>query len=245
MSMHVIPAIDIQDGSVVRLRQGKFTEVTRYDDDPLKVAQGWVKQGASCLHIVDLDGARTHQMINYPIIKKLAENISVPIQVGGGIRTLRDIMLLLDAGIKRVILGTKAVEDKAFLKEAITRWPDSIAVSVDCSDGMVSLRGWTELSGLPTLPFCKDLETLGLKYLVYTDIKRDGMLTGPDLETLKEILANVNINVIASGGVSKIKDIADLMDLKAKNLYGVISGKALYEQTLDFKEAIRLCSQKG
>jgi len=245
MNMRVIPAIDIQDGSVVRLRQGKFTDVTRYDDDPIKIAQEWVKQGASCLHVVDLDGARSHQMTNFPIIKRLAENISVPIQVGGGIRTLRDITLLLDAGIERVILGTKAVEDKEFLKEALSRWPESIAVSVDCADGMVSLRGWTELSGLPTLPFCKDLEVLGLKYLVYTDIKRDGMLTGPNLETLKEILEQVNVNVIASGGVSKIKDIADLLDLNAPNLYGVISGKALYEQTLDFKEAIALCSQKG
>ncbi len=245
MKTLIIPAIDIQGGTVVRLRQGKFTDVTRYDDNPLKVAQHWVNLGAECLHIVDLDGAKSRQMINYPVIKDLAEHISVPVQVGGGIRTQRDIALLLHAGVKLVILGTKAVEDKNFLKEVLKLWPDNIAVSVDCMDGMVSVRGWTEVSSLPAVPFCKELEDLGLKYLVYTDIQRDGMLSGPNLEGLKQILDSVKINVIASGGVSKIADIKNLLALKAENLFGIISGKALYEQTLDITEAVKLCSQNG
>lgn len=243
--MIIFPAIDIKDGKVVRLTQGKFDKVTVYSDDPLSFAKQWASLGAEWLHIVDLDGAQTGEMKNLSLITQIAKAVEIPIEVGGGIRTEDDIANLIKAGVKRVILATRVVEDKNFLNKIIKRWPENIAVSVDCVNGFVTQKGWTAVTELKGTDFAKELETLGLKYLIYTDIKRDGMLQGPNLSGLGEILKSVPLSVIASGGVSNLADIKKLRDLNAKNLIGVITGKAIYEGTLDLKKAIELCSPKG
>ena len=241
--MIIFPAIDIKDGKVVRLLQGRFDDVTKYSDNPVTVAQTWADKGAQWLHIVDLDGAKDEKISNLSVISEIAHNVNIPIEMGGGIRTKEDIINLLNAGVSRVILGTKVVEDCEFLKEILSIWPEQIAVSLDCKNGMVAKKGWTSVTDLKAVDFAKELEQLGLKYLVYTDIKRDGMLTGPDIEGLKSILEAVNIPIIASGGISSIEDIKKLLELKNSGLLGAITGKALYEGTLDLESALKLCSQ--
>lgn len=243
--MIIFPAIDLQNATVVRLRQGSFSDVTVYSPNPVAMAQTWANQGAQWLHVVDLDGARTGEMKNYRIIQRIARNVTIPVQVGGGIRNLEDIEDLLASGINRVILSTKVIEDKEFLKKALSLWPDAIAVSVDCVNGFVTQKGWTAVTKIRATDFVKELEQKGLRYLIYTDIKRDGMLQGPNVEALKEILKAVKLSVIASGGVSNIGDIKRLLNVPDPNLIGVITGKAIYEGALNLAEAIDLCSQSA
>ena len=195
------------------------------------------------LHVVDLDGALEGTLKNFALVKKITQSVKIPVQTGGGVRSHENIEKLLLSGVSRVILGTRVVSDKRFLKEALSLGQDKIAVSLDCSDGKVTQRGWTEISNLLAVDFAKELEQSGLHCLIYTDIARDGMLTGPNIEGLEEILNSVKIDVIASGGISELKDIKKLLALKAKNLIGAITGKAIYENKLDFKKAIHLCSQ--
>ncbi|MCK5214689.1 MAG: 1-(5-phosphoribosyl)-5-[(5-phosphoribosylamino)methylideneamino]imidazole-4-carboxamide isomerase [Candidatus Omnitrophica bacterium] len=239
--MIIYPAIDIKNRNVVRLMQGRFDDVTQYGDNPLSAAQQWIDSGARWLHIIDLDGARTGTMHNKDIIKSIARSVSVPIQTGGGIRTKEDIQDLLDAGIKRVILGTAVIEDRNFLKEILSLWPENIAVSLDCKEGRITEKGWTVTRDIFAVDFAKELEAAGLKYLIYTDISRDGMLSGPNLESLNELLDNVNISLIASGGIKNIDDIKQLSVMREKGLIGAITGKALYEGTLNLKEALEIC----
>jgi phosphoribosylformimino-5-aminoimidazole carboxamide ribotide isomerase len=241
----IFPAIDIKEGNVVRLLQGKFDEVTEYSGAPVAMAKLWEEKGAQWLHVVDLDGAKTGEMQNLDTIVKIARSVHIPVQTGGGIRREEDIKNLLDRGIARVILGTKVIEDRTFLKDMIQRWKDKIAVSMDCSNGMVAERGWTETSDLKATDFVKELETLGLSCLIYTDISRDGMLSGPNFEALKELAGITSIPIIASGGISSIEDIRQLLDLQDQGVIGVITGRAIYEGKLDLKEALELCSQKG
>lgn len=243
--MIVFPAIDIKEGKVVRLSQGKFQEITIYSIDPVSIAKKWETIGASWLHVVDLDGAEKGEMKNLSIITEIAKLVKIPIQVGGGIRTIADIEKLLAAGVNRIILGTKVIEDKTFLKKILDQWSNRVMVSLDCSRGIVAQKGWTSLSTLKATDFAKELEALGVSYLIYTDIARDGTLKGPNVKSIQEILAAVSIPVIASGGVSAIEDIATLKNLNAPNLMGVIVGKAIYEGRLYLKDAIDLCSQKG
>ncbi|MBF0384681.1 MAG: 1-(5-phosphoribosyl)-5-[(5-phosphoribosylamino)methylideneamino]imidazole-4-carboxamide isomerase [Candidatus Omnitrophica bacterium] len=243
--MLIIPAIDIREGKVVRLRQGDFNRVTEYFSDPVIVAKKWQDKGAQLIHVVDLDGAKAGKMQNISLILAIIKSLKIPVQVGGGIREQEEIKTLLDGGAKRVILGTKAVEDKEFLKVVLSKWKDKIAVSVDCSNGFVSERGWTETSSIKGIDFVKDLEKLGVKCIIYTDISRDGMLGGPNYTALKELLKTSKINIIASGGVSDINDIKKFLKIKKKNLLGVITGRAIYEGKLDLKEALKLCSKKG
>ncbi len=241
--MIIFPAIDIKDGKVVRLSQGKFDEITEYSGDPVAMARLWEKKGAQWLHIVDLDGARTGEMQNLKIVIKIAQSVSIPIQIGGGIRKKEDINILLEAGVARTILGTKIIEDRIFLKEIIDQWKDKIAVSLDCSNGMIAQRGWTSTSNIKAIDFVKELESLGLSCLIYTDIARDGMLTGPNFEGLSELAAVTNIPIIASGGISNIEDIKKLLALQDKGIIGAITGRAIYEGKLDLREALELCSQ--
>ncbi len=245
--MIIFPAIDIKDGKVVRLIQGRFNEVTEYSDDPVQMARHWEKQGAQWLHVVDLDGAQTGQMKNFDVICEIVKKVEIPIQVGGGIRELKDIEnLIFKAKVSRLILGTRAIEDKVFFEKIVPFKATKIAVSLDCSNGMVAQRGWTTVSDKKAVDFAKELEASGLHCLIYTDISRDGMLTGPNIDELKKILdAAKGTDVIASGGVSSLDDIQKLLDLKRDNLIGVIVGKALYEKKFDLKEAIKLCSPKG
>jgi len=243
--MIILPAIDIKDGKVVRLLQGRFDEVTEYSNDPVAMAQHWESQGAEWLHVVDLNGAFEGKLKNLEIIKKIAKGIKIPIQVGGGIRRNEDILELLTSGVKRVTLGTKVVEDKKFLIGALSLGKDKIAVSLDCSKGMVAQRGWTTISNKKATDFAKELEECGLRCLIYTDIARDGMMTGPNFTGLKEILQAVKIPVIASGGVSNLEDIRKLLELEPAGVVGTIIGKAIYEEKIDLKEALLLCSRKG
>jgi len=240
--MIIFPAIDINGGKVVRLRQGEFSDVTQYSTDPLSVAQNWVRAGAKWIHIVDLDGALHGEMKNFDIIAQLAKKIPVPIQMGGGVRTEDDIEKLIFAGIKRIILGTRVIEDRPFLKKILARFGDKIAISLDCKDGRLTQKGWTETTKVKGTDFAKELEALGLQCLIYTDIKRDGMLTGPNLEALSEILSTVKIPVIASGGIANIDDIKNLLTIKPRPVMGAITGKAIYEGKLDLKEAIVIAS---
>ncbi len=239
--MIIFPAIDINGGKVVRLRQGEFSDVTEYSMDPLSVAQQWVDAGASWIHVVDLDGALHGEMKNFDMIAHIAKKISVPVQMGGGVRTEEDIEKLINAGLKRVILGTKVIQDRPFLKKILARFGDKIAVSIDCKDGKLTQKGWTETTKIKGTDFAKELETLGLKCLIYTDVKRDGMLTGPNFEALSEILSTVKIPVIASGGIANIDDIKKLLVIQPRCVLGAITGKAIYEGKLDLKEAVELC----
>lgn len=249
--MIVIPAIDIKDGKVVRLVQGDFNKVTDYLLDPVEVAKEWEKQGAQRLHVVDLDGAKTGQLTNSGIIHDIANAVKIPVQVGGGIRNEMLVEMLLGSEVlrsmkvERVILGTSAALDKnnKEFQKIIEKWKDRVAVSIDCKEGFVALRGWTEKSTVKGLDLAKEMESIGVKRLIYTDIARDGMLTGPNFEGLKEILKAVKIPVIASGGVASIDDIKKLIKISAehKNLEGVITGKAIYEGKLNFEEATKLC----
>lgn len=245
--MILFPAIDIKDGKVVRLRQGKFSDVTEYSQDPVAMAGHWVAEGARWLHVVDLDGAQTGEIRNFKIISRIAGKVSVPVQMGGGIRTEDDIERLLKAGLRRVVLGTRVIENRVFLQNILSRWPENIAVSLDCSEGKVTQKGWTVVTDLRAVDFAKELEAFGLKCLIYTDIKTDGMLTGPNFTALEELLTAITIPVIASGGIARIDDVQNLLSLKKKYLHlvGAITGKAIYEGTLDLKEALALCSPNG
>ncbi len=241
--MIIYPAIDIKDGKVVRLRQGKFSDVTEYSSEPVAVARDWVRQGAQWLHLVDLDGALEGQIRNFGAIQNIVKSVPVPVQMGGGIRREDEIEGLLHAGVKRVILGTQIIQNKEFLKNILKRWPENIAVSLDCKDGKVMQRGWTASTDIKGTDLAKELEQGGLQCLIYTDIRRDGMLSGPNLEALSEILNTVKIPVIASGGVSNLDDIKNLMAITPRKLLGAITGRAIYEGTLDLKKAIDLCAQ--
>jgi len=238
--MILIPAIDIKDGKVVRLFQGKFSEITEYDDDPVKVAQKWENLGAQWLHLVDLDGAQTGHMKNSPSFMAIIKQVKIPIEIGGGIRSLEAVEQLIDIGVARVILGTRAIEDKSFLKEILAEYGEKICVSLDCSNGFVAQRGWVSTTTIKATDLALDLEAMGLQWMVYTDIARDGTLTGPNFEQLGTMLNTVKkINLIASGGIGTIEDVRKLASMKG--VTAAITGKAIYEGKLDFKEALKVC----
>ena len=242
--MLIIPAIDIKNGKVVRLFKGQFDAVTEYASDPLEMAKHWEDLGAEYLHVVDLDGAQSGNATNREIIKKIARKIKVPIETGGGIRDIDAVDDMLNAGVDRIILGTKVIEDRDFLAELLKSLAHHVALSLDCADGFVAQRGWVETSTVKGVDLARELATRGLKYVIYTDIARDGTLAGPNVDGLKEILAIPGLDVIASGGIKDLDDIKALLELKAKNLYGAITGKAIYEGVLDLKKALELCSPK-
>src|SRR6056297_459091 len=234
--MIILPAIDIKNGKVVRLKQGDFNQETVYSNNPLEIAKQFEKDKAKWLHIVDLDGASQEKNRNIEIIKEIRENTSLSIQTGGGIRSKEDVKKLIDLGIDRVIIGTLAVKNPELLKKIVNKFGSKkILISIDARDGKVATSGWQEESELKVIDFAKKLEQMGIKYILYTDIKRDGMLSGPDVEGLKELKENTSLNIIASGGISSLKDIEKLNEL---NFYGVITGQALYTNQFDLKEAI-------
>ena len=239
--MQIIPAIDLKDGQCVRLRQGKFDEVTVYYEDPEEAAIKWQKEGAEVLHVVDLDGAKKGCISNLSSIKKIREVFHGAIEVGGGIRKKEDIELLLNSGIDRVILGTIAVENPDFVKEVCKIFPDRIIAGIDARDGYVAVKGWVELTKIKATELAQRIKEHGVWGIIYTDISRDGMLTGPNIEATKALVDSLTIPVIASGGVSSIEDIKKLS--KIQNLWGVIVGKALYSGTIKLSEAIKLCWQ--
>ncbi len=243
--MMIIPAIDIKDGKVVRLLKGRFEDMTVYSDDPVSVAKKWETEGAKMLHLIDLDGALSGETKNFEVITRIVNAVKIPVQVGGGIRKEYDIARFLAGGISRVILGTKAIESREFLKGMLQNWKEKVILSVDATNGILAQRGWTESSNLKVIDFLTEIEPFGVSCLIYTDISRDGTLSGPNIKGVAEILKKFKIPVIASGGISGIKDIKNLLRLKSQGLTGAIIGKALYEGRLSLKEAISVCSPKG
>jgi phosphoribosylformimino-5-aminoimidazole carboxamide ribotide isomerase len=233
--MIIFPAIDIRGGKCVRLEQGKADKETVYGEDPVERARLWEDKGALFLHVVDLDGAFGGVRQNRDIIREIVDNVSIPVQLGGGIRKIEDIEDVLELGVSRVILGTSAVEEEGFLEEALEKYGDRIAVSIDAKNGYVALNGWTKITDVRANYFAKVLENMGLKTLIYTDISKDGMLQGPNFEELKALNESVNINIIASGGVSSTDDVKNLKGLK---LYGAIVGKALYTGNIKLEEIL-------
>lgn len=239
--MIVIPAIDLKDGLCVRLLQGRKDDATVYSDSPSLTAKRWESLGASLIHVVDLDGAFTGHQKNISAIKEIVSSVKIPIQVGGGIRDISRIEILLSLGIWRVIIGTVAIENPDIIKDATRLFPDKIVVGIDAKNGFVAVRGWVEITQTKALELAKRMQDLGVSAIIYTDISRDGMLTGPNIETTKEMVESLSIPVIASGGVSSIEDIERLMSIK--NLWGVITGKALYSGAIDLNDAIRITSR--
>ncbi len=236
--MKIYPAIDILDGKAVRLRRGRRADATVYGD-PLEMATKWVSKGAEWLHVVDLDGAFLGRLKNLDLLREMAAAVPfAKIQVGGGIRSITVVESLLDAGIQRVVLGTAAVEDPAFVKQALKEQPHNIAVGIDALDGNVQVVGWTENSHIQAITLAKRLQELGARVVIYTDISRDGVLAGPNIEATKEMLESTDLSVIASGGVSSIADLRHLAELDHSRLDGVIIGKALYEGLIGIEEAL-------
>ncbi len=240
--MILFPAIDIKNGQCVRLRQGSFQDVLVYSDVPLKIAKQWEAAGASFIHIVDLDGALVGHSVNDEVIKEIVKEVKIPIQVGGGIRTIKDIENKLSLGIDRVIIGTKAVKDPAFIKEAIATFGSKrIVIGIDAKDGMVAIEGWEKVSSYQAVSLAVEMKKLGVKTIVYTDISKDGMLQGPNIAHTKEMVQVTGLNIIASGGVASLKDLEMLEEI---NVYGAIMGKALYENRIDLKKAVNLFERK-
>ncbi len=236
--MILFPAIDIKNGQCVRLRQGSFQDILVYSDIPLKIAKQWEACGASFIHIVDLDGALVGHSVNDEVIRSIVEAVGIPVQVGGGIRTIKDIENKLSLGIERVIIGTKAVKDPAFIKEAVTTFgPGRIVIGIDAKDGMVAIEGWEKVSGYHAVSLALEMKKYGIQTIVYTDISKDGMLQGPNIEHTRELAEVTGLNIIASGGVSSLKDLEMLQEI---NVYGAIIGKALYENQIDLKKAVSL-----
>jgi len=235
--MLVIPSIDLKDNCVVRFVRGKYKEKI-YSKNPLKIAKDWERQGAELLHIVDLNGAFTGEIKNLDILKDILENVKIKVEFGGGIRDIDKINQLIKLGVERVVLGTRAIEEKKFLKKAIECFGEKIVVSVDERKNKIAIGGWRRILNYSPLELVKRLEYLGLKAIIYTDTLRDGTLKGPNIEGIKKILENVSIPVFVSGGVSSLDDIRSLKELEKEGLKGVIIGKALYEKRFSLKEAI-------
>ncbi|MHB1361674.1 MAG: 1-(5-phosphoribosyl)-5-[(5-phosphoribosylamino)methylideneamino]imidazole-4-carboxamide isomerase [Thermoleophilia bacterium] len=235
--MIFFPAIDIQNGQCVRLRRGDFAEATVFSTDPVARARMFQEEGAEALHVVDLDGARLGKMVNLALIEEIAETISIPVEFGGGVRTLMDLQLIHDGPISRVILGTSAVTDQQLLIEAVKLMGDKLVISVDADRGMVTTHGWQEKSSVSAIRFAGFLQKEGVRHILYTDIDRDGMMMGMNLESVRELAESVDIDIIASGGISSLDDLKRLKALGVPNISSVIVGRALYEGTFTIAEA--------
>jgi phosphoribosylformimino-5-aminoimidazole carboxamide ribotide isomerase len=235
----IIPAIDIKDGKCVRLAQGDFDRVTTYADNPADMAFAWVQQGAELIHIVDLDGSVAGLPRNANIILDIARKVDVPIQVGGGIRDMDTIEFYLSNGVASVILGTTALQNEKIVREACETFPEKIILGIDALDGNVAIHGWTQKTGQNAIDLARRYESYDIKAIVYTDIKRDGMGTGVNIEATRELARAVSIPVIASGGVAAISDIENLLAIRDCEFYGVIIGRALYSGAISLEEAIR------
>ncbi|MSN27033.1 MAG: 1-(5-phosphoribosyl)-5-[(5-phosphoribosylamino)methylideneamino]imidazole-4-carboxamide isomerase [Geobacter sp.] len=238
--MIVIPAIDLKEGKCVRLEQGLMDKDTVFNDDPGAQARAWQDQGAELLHIVDLDGAFAGEPKNRSAIESIIRAITIPAQLGGGIRDIATIEAYLSLGLSRVIIGTAAQRNPELVREACAKFPGRIVVGIDAKDGMVAVQGWAEVTDITAVELAKKFEDCGVAAIIYTDIARDGMLQGPNLEATRALAEAVNIPIIASGGVSGLKDIENLMEIEASGVTGVITGKAVYTGAINLNEAIAL-----
>ena len=235
--MILLPAIDILDGQAVRLARGDFDQRTVYDQDPLEAAMRWLQGGARGLHVVDLDGARTGAPANLEHVQRITAAATVPVQVGGGLRSIEAVEAALEAGAARVVLGTAAFRDVDLLDEAVARHGDRIVVSVDARGGRLAAAGWTEQTEIPATAVVERLGARGVRRFVYSSIERDGMLTGPDLDAVREIASTLRGSFVYSGGISTLEDLRTIASLRQVNLSGVIVGKALYEERFEVGEA--------
>ncbi len=235
--MNIFPAIDLFDKKAVRLYKGDYQNMTVYSDNPLEIALDFKRCGATKMHVVDLEGAKLGQTPNIDVIKSLVSATDMFVEVGGGIRNMEVVDRYISAGVGRVILGTSAVTDQDFLISALEKYGDKIAVGVDIKDGMVAIKGWTEKSELDGFSFCKKMQDLGVKTIICTDISKDGAMQGANHELYKRLKEELEIDVIASGGVSSIKDVKRLKEI---DFYGAIIGKAYYTKAIDLAEAIKV-----
>ena len=236
--MKLYPAIDLYEGKAVRLFKGEYQQMTVYNENPLEVAMDFRNAGAECIHLVDLEGAKFGTTSNLPVIEKIVKATDLFVEVGGGIRTMETVEAYLSLGVGRVILGTAAVTDRAFLEAALAKYGEKIAVGVDLKDGYVAIKGWTEKSQWTAGAFFRDLEALGVSTVICTDISRDGAMQGTNRQLYKELSEKYHIQLIASGGVSSIEDVKAL---GAMDLHGAIIGKAYYTGAIDLTEALEVC----
>lgn len=238
--MLIIPAIDIKEGRCVRLTEGKFEDVEIFSDDPVAVAVKWANKGAKMLHVVDLDGARYGKLTNVLLLEKIIKKVNIPVQVGGGIRCYEEVKRLINLGANRIILGTILWKDKPLAKRLFDEFSEQIIAGIDAREGYIAIEGWQSVTPVLALSFAKEMEKLGAKRIIYTDIKRDGTLIGPNIENIEEMLKNVNIPLICSGGITSLDDIKKLKKFETKGLEGVILGKALYKGNILLEEALEL-----
>ncbi|MFM7602174.1 MAG: 1-(5-phosphoribosyl)-5-[(5-phosphoribosylamino)methylideneamino]imidazole-4-carboxamide isomerase [Pseudanabaena sp.] len=237
--MDVVPAIDILDGRCVRLYQGDYQQSEVFGEDPVEVAQRWYCQGAKYLHVVDLDGAKQGKPKNLKVIEAIARSIPMRVQMGGGLRDRESILSVLNSGVSRVILGTAAVESSQLIADICAEFPEQIMIGIDARNGKVATRGWLETSEVMAVDLAKRMTSMGIAGIIYTDIHRDGTMQGPNIEALRQLAENVNVPVIASGGVSSITDLLNLLSLESVGVTGAIVGKAIYTGDIQLKEAIR------
>ena len=237
--MEVIPAIDLLDGKCVRLYQGDYNQASVFNDNPVEVARQWASEGATRLHVVDLDGAKEGKSVNLSVIKAIANAIDIPLQVGGGLRDRNGVATLLDTGVQRAILGTVAVEKPELVTELCQEFPQQIVVGIDARNGMVATRGWLETSEVAATDLAQRMAQQGAAAIIYTDIHRDGTLSGPNMPALRELAESIEIPVIASGGVSSLTDLLSLLSLESIGVTGVIVGRAIYTGDVSLKEAVR------
>ena len=235
--MFIFPAIDLYDGKAVRLLRGEYDQMTIYSENPIEIARDYEASGASHIHMVDLEGAKTGETPNLEIVAQVARETSLFVEVGGGIRSMEVIDRYIDAGVGRVILGTAAVNDEEFLKAAVQKYGEKIAVGADIKDGFVAIKGWTEKSEYSCFDFCKKMQEIGVKTLICTDVSKDGAMQGTNRELYRELSKELDMQIIASGGVTDISDIKALSEME---LYGAIIGKAYYTKAISLKEAIEV-----
>lgn len=238
--MLIIPAVDIKGGRCVRLLQGREDAETVFSDDPLAMALKWEGEGAELLHVIDLDGAFRKKPKNVTAIQKIVNGVEVPVQLGGGIRDMDTIEMYLDMGVSRVILGTEALRNPDLVYEAARLFPGQIIVGIDARDGLVAVEGWTETTQVRSIDLARRFEGIGLAAIIFTDIRRDGMQTGPNIQETRRLAESVSIPIIASGGVSGVDDLKQLLSVRSSGIIGVIIGRALYSGTLDLKESLKL-----
>lgn len=238
--MLIIPAIDIKEGRCVRLTEGRFEDTEIFSDDPVAVAVEWVNKGAKMLHIVDLDGAKYGKLTNISLLEQIIKKVNIPVQLGGGIRNYEEVEKLISLGVSRVILGTILWKDKLLARRLFEDFSKKVVAGIDARDGYVAIEGWQNITSVNALDFAKEMEELGARRIIYTDIKRDGTLIGPDMGNIEKMLKNVSIPLIYSGGITYLDDVKKLQKFEDLGLEGIIIGKALYKRKIILEEAIKL-----
>ena len=242
--MLIIPAIDIKEGRCVRLREGQFEDIEIFSDDPVMMAVKWVDKGAKMLHVVDLDGARYGKLTNISLVERIIKRIGIPVQIGGGIRSYKEVERLINLGASRIILGTILWKDKPLAKRLFDEFSEKIIAGIDARERYIAIEGWQNVISIDALDFAGEMERLGVRRIIYTDIKRDGTLRGPNMANIKRMVKNLNIPLVVSGGIASLNDIKELKKFEALGIEGIIIGKALYKGNILLEEAIKIAQKK-